>query len=85
MVPIYEARTMRESPGTVINTKGNVPRVRRLDLKFHITNYYGKLITNYLRMYEKLLDKTEKASVYETAFMTFSSDTWQDIRISTFP
>ena len=36
-------------------------------------------------MYEKLLDKTEKVSVYKTAFMTFSSDTWQDIRISTFP
>ena len=92
MVPIYEARTMRASPGTEINTvfsviniKGNVLRVIRLDLKFHITNCYEKLMTNYLRMYEKLLDKTEKASVYKTAFMTFSSDTWQDIRISTFP
>ena len=53
MVPIYEARTMRESPGTEINTvfsviniKGNVLRVIRLDLKFHITNCYEKLMTN---------------------------------------
>ena len=37
---------------SVINTKGNVFRVIRLDLKFHITNRYKKLITNYLRMYE---------------------------------
>ena len=51
MVPIYEARTMRASPGTeintvfsVINTKENVLRVIRLDLKFHITNCYEKLI-----------------------------------------
>ena len=53
MVPIYEARTMRASPGTEINTvfsviniKGNVLRVIRLDLKFHITNCYEKLMTN---------------------------------------
>ena len=51
MVPIYVARTMRASPGTeintvfsVINTKENVLRVIRLDLKFHITNCYEKLI-----------------------------------------
>ena len=61
-----------------------MPRVIRLDLQFHITNYYKKLITNYLQMCEKL-DKIEKASVRKTAFMTFSSDTWQDVRVSPFP
>ena len=29
-----------------------MPRVIRLDLQFHITNYYKNLITNYLQMYE---------------------------------
>ena len=29
-----------------------MPRVIRLDLQFHITNYYKKLITNYLQMFE---------------------------------
>ena len=33
-------------------------------------------------MFERQLDKIEKASVHKTAFMTFSSDTWQDVRVS---
>ena len=36
-------------------------------------------------MYEQKLDNIEKASVYKTAFMTFSSDTWQDIRVFPLP
>ena len=63
-----------------------MPRVICLDLQFHRTNYYKKrtnhkLLTNVQRQ----LDKIEKASIHKTAFMKFSSDTWQDVRVSPFP
>ena len=36
-------------------------------------------------MYEySSFDKIEKASIHKTEFMTFSSDTWQHIRVSPF-
>ncbi len=38
-----------------------------------------------LQKFEKQLDKIEMASVHKTAFMTLSSDTWQNVRMSPFP
>jgi len=42
-------------------------------------------LQNYLQMHEKQKDKIEKASVHKTAFMTFSCDAGQDVRVSSFP
>ena len=63
-------------PQVGTNAKRNMPRVIGVELQFHITNYYKKeLITNYGQMCK------DSSIKLKTAFMTFSSDTLQDVMV----